>query len=406
MLNIPFLKNLGGAHKETNKFLTIDIGSDSIKTLAFYQDGLKSKIIGYSKRHIEPGHIRNGTIIDIEGVELFLKESIAEASQNSEDKISNVIFGVSGNYSINQLTTARLNRTERTPITEKELDNLHQKITSSAYEQAVAEVIQTSGSSDIEMDLITSSNCYIKLDEKLVKNPLELEGLRLEMSVFTSFTPTYHLKNLNKLAKKLGLNVIAIAPEMYALVKSLTLQKNPHLDCIIINVGSDKTEIGIIFGGNVIASKCLPMGGSQFTYQISQKMGLSLKEAENLKKNYSTGKLTQNESLLIQDCVMDVLETWLSGIEIVFAEFTGVKTFAPKIFMTGGGISLPDAYEYISKEPWTRSIAFKAAPEFGKIIMTDLTHVTDSTQLVAGTEWVMPAALSYIYLEANELIND
>ena len=72
MFSLPFLKNLSFGNKNPNKFLCVDLGSDAVKALAFYfdEEEKRAKIIGYSRRPLEAGHIRSGTIVDIENVEL------------------------------------------------------------------------------------------------------------------------------------------------------------------------------------------------------------------------------------------------------------------------------------------------------------------------------------------------
>ena len=92
---------------------------------------------------------------------------------------------------------------------------------------------------------------------------------------------------------------------------------------------------------------------------------------------------------------------WLEGLKIVFTEFTGVKTFPSKVYLVGDAAELPDIQEILDKEPWTKSIAFKAPPTYTKLTLRDLQGVTDSTGTLGSLEYVMNAALSKIYLEMH-----
>ncbi len=392
MLNLPFFKSA-----PKNKYLTIDFGSDTIKCLAFYRDGTANKIIGFGKQQVEKGHIRSGSIIDIEGVDLSLREAVAQATQNSADDIDQAIVGLNGSFLINQLVTARLMRGKSSDIPEGELEDIYERTVKSSTEQAYTELVKTTGSNEIDLELVTAEKAYVRVDDRPIHKDTRPAGNKVEMAVFTSFAPVFQMKNLSKLLKKSGLKIIGVVPEMYSLTKSLNQQRAGANDYLIINVGSDKTEIGVVFGGNLISTKSLPIGGYHFTYQMSHVLGLSLKEAENLKKSYSQGKLPNSESLTIQNCFTEILETWLSGIEIAFGEFSGVKTFSSKIYLTGGGINLPDAYDYLTSEPWTKSIPFKDTPVFEKINAKDMLGIHDETQMVNSAEWVMPASLSNIF---------
>jgi hypothetical protein len=94
----------------------------------------------------------------------------------------------------------------------------------------------------------------------------------------------------------------------------------------------------------------------------------------------------------------------LHGVELLFQEFNGVKTFAPNIYMAGGGAELPDIYEVVTKEPWSRSIPFKSPPEFTKLSMKDLPLVIDRTGKASTMGDLVPAALSLVYLELRGLV--
>ncbi len=392
MLNLPFFKTTS-----KNKFLTIDFGSDSVKCLAFYNDGEINKIIGFGKQQVEKGHIRSGAVVDIEGVDLVLKEAIAQATQNSGESIDQAIIGLNGTFIINQLVTARLLRGKSSDISNNEMDDIYERTVKSSTEQAYSELVKTTGSNDMDLELVTAEKAYVRVDDRPIHKDTKPAGNKVEMAVFSSFAPSYQMKNLSKLLKRSGLKIIGVVPEMYSLVKSINHKKIGSNDYLIINIGSDKTEIGIVFGGNLISTKSLPIGGYHFTYQMSHVLGLSIKEAENLKRSYSQGKLPNSESLTVQNCFSEILETWLSGIELTFGEFTGVKTFSSKIYLTGGGIHLPDIYDYLTSEPWTKSIPFKDTPTFEKVTAKDLPGIQDETQMVSGPEWVMPVSLSNIF---------
>ena len=190
------------------------------------------------------------------------------------------------------------------------------------------------------------------------------------------------------------------------LVGNLKHSKGEKFDAVIIDMGSDITDIGVAFGGGIVTTKTLPMGGAQFTHQISKKTGLSYFAAEEKKLAYSYGNLNDSEVASVQDSMERVFEIWLSGIELAFAEFTGIKTFASKVFLVGGGVMLPDIQEILTHEPWTKSIPFKSPPEFVKLGLADLPLVKDGTGKIDNPAYVLPASLALVYLEVTGLINE
>jgi cell division protein FtsA len=403
-MNLPFLNKTS---KAPNKFLTIDISSNSVKCLAFYvETNNTAKIIGESIKYLEPNTVRGGTIVDPKETESVVKEAIEQAAESSGERITDVIFGVSGDLALGLMTTAKSVRGRSGPIEESEIEKIHQKIMESASIQARNEVLQITGNSDSEIEPVTASVVYTKVNNRFVKDPLTVEGESTEIAIFTAFTPSYHVKTLQKISKTLRLNILAVGSGTFSLVNSLRITDPELKDYIIMDVGSDVTDVAVVFNNGIVSTRCVHIGAAHFTREISQKMGLSLREAERMKQNYSYGKLAGSESTVVRDSIQDTLETWLNGIELLFAEFSGVKTFAPKILLTGGGIKLPDIYDFVTQEPWTKGIPFKAPPEFEKLTMDRLNTITDATGKVTSVEYVLPASLSVIYLEMNGLLND
>jgi len=408
--------------------LTVDISSSAVKVVAFFLEELegsppKIKIIGVGKEPLLPNAVRGGVIVDRDCVEEALDQAIGRALEYSEEDIDQVIFGVIGDLSYEFMTTARLIRArghaQTTPspypeagapnITQEEIDAVYQRVVATAHDQVGTEILNNTGSTDLDTELMTASIIHTKIDGKVISanaDPTHYAGREVELAIFTSFCPTYHVETLKKIAKRLRLKIIAIGSEMYTLTRSINKAKETGLmtgiDATVISMESDTTTVGVVFGGGVVASKNLHIGNDHFIAEISYKMGLTPSEARKMKDSYCAGKLAPSEATVVNNCISDTVELWLSGLEVVFEEFTGVKTFAPTIYLTGEGAKIPDVAQALKENPWTRSIAFKAPPEVTVISFKDFGHIYDLTGKISDLEYMMPAALSDVYLEMTE----
>lgn len=400
MVKLPFSFK---SSRAISRFLTVDVGSDAVKCMIFEVGSEGGRPIAYitgiGKAKLPDGSTRGGVIVDIEDVSESLDEAIAQAAPDSTGAPREVIFGVSGGLSLGLMTTVRVNRRSEEPISEKELNVIYAKVNEAAYTQAQNLFLEQTGNSDLDFKLVTSSIVCTKVDDRAVLNPIGATGQKLELAVFTAFTPSYHIIALKDLSKNLGLKIIAVGSQMYALVKSLSYSRGTSFDGVVMDVGGEVTDVGVVFGGGIVATKNIELGGTHFTRSLAKGLDLSFEDAEFKKKEYSFGRLQETEALMIKGYLDEVLDVWLHGIEILFQDFTGVKTFAPNIMLVGGGAELPDLYDLISCEPWMRSIPFKSPPEFSKISLEDLKRVKDKTGKAHSLEDVMPAALSTIYLE-------
>lgn len=395
-MKLPFLQS---NPSQSNKFLSININSSDVKCLALYYDSETYKVIGSGRESLEKGSVRNSIIVDREDVIRAVKVACASATENLEEKITNTIIGVSGDLCLGLVTTIRYKRSGTGVFERKEVETIYEKVLESAYIQAQNEHLETTGNPDVELENITSSNVFIKIDGQTTDFLENKTGNVAEVAVFNAFSPSFHIKTLQEVAKKSGLNIITIGSEMYALTQWLKQYSQGITDFVLLSIDNESTNTAIVFGGGVVSTKSLNIGFSHFTEGISEKMGITVYEADKMLKGYISAKLTESETGLVQTCVMDILNIWLSGLELLFSEFSNVKTFPPKIYLTGYGAEIKDIISTLKSEPWTKSIPFKSFPEIAKINFSDFAKISDSTGKVGGPEWLSTISMSIIYEE-------
>ncbi len=396
-MGLPFFSKQSS--NESNKFLTLEINSRDVKCVLVYFENGKFKIIGSGKQTLENSSVRAGNIIDLDNTLDAVNLAVTKACENSGDGVNNVIFGVSGDLSLGLTTTVRVRRSKKDPINNKEINELNNKINEAAYMQALNEYLQTTGNSDIDLEIITSSTVYTKADNDYVESLEKHTAEYIETAVFNAFTPSYHIDTLKKIAKSSGLNILAIGSGLYTYVQSLKNTEFEHTDFILIDVSDDSTNVAIVFGGGIVATKSMSIGYRHFVETIAEKMGLTVVEAEKMLRAYISNGLTQSEMTIVQTCIQEVIEVWIEGLQILFAEFSGVKTFSHKVYLTGVGTDISDVINAVSNEPWTKSIPFKSVPEFKKLTFMDFSDISDSTGKTNSEEWLNTVLLGEIFKE-------
>ena len=395
-MKLPFLQK---SAPYSNKFLSLNINSNDIRCLVIYYDNGSYKIIGSGKEMLERGSVRNGIIIDKDDVARAIKSAVIFATEDLEDNISNAIIGVGGDLCLGLTTTVRFRRPNKGLLQKSEIDNLNSKISEAAYIQAQNEYLENTGNPDIELETITSSNVYLKVDNQVVGELENREGQMVEAAVFNAFSPSYHIKALQDVTRKAGVNVIAIGSEMYAVSQWIKQYSKGQDDFILLAIENETTNAAVVFGSGIVSTKNLNIGLAHFIEGISESMGITSKEAERLLKSYIAGKLTESESTVVHNCILEILDIWLSGIELLFGDFTNVKTFAPKIYLTGYGAEIKDIITTLKSEPWTKSIPFRSFPEITKVNFSDFTKISDATGKIGGPEWLSNISMSIIYEE-------
>jgi len=396
MINLPFFNKPA---KTSDRFLCISIDSDFVRCLAMYKENKNMKIIGVGKSELDPGKVRSGSIVYPDQVATVLEDATNIACTELGEGIDETIVGISGDLCVGLMTTIKAKRPGAAVLTRREIEDFNDKIKETAYIQVQNEFMQINGNSENDLETITSSNVYMKIDNQRVSSLEGHTGSVVEFATFNAFVPSFHVKAIQQTTREAGLNVIAMGSSMYCLVQN-TIEANASLsDFILVEVGGDCTNASVVFGKGIVATRTLNVGYRHFIEGVSEKMGLTLKESDRVVKSYIQGKLTQSETTVVQNALRTALEIWVSGLELLFAEYSGVKTFAPKILFTGEGTDLPDLWNVLHRQEWTKSIPFKAPPELGKLTFLDLGHLTDATGKASGSEWLPTACLSMIKSE-------
>jgi cell division ATPase FtsA len=396
MLKLPFWEKIP---TDENRFLSININAKDIKCLTFYFDGDTFKIVGSGKIDLPEGVVRNGVVIDKDIVVQALKDVVTDTTKDLSVKVNRAIVGLDGGETFGLATTIRLKRPTEETIQKEEIDELYARISDASRIQANNRITQVNGNTAPKLDMITTSEIYLKVEGQNVAVLEGQHGEMVEACVYNAFAPSDHVKNLQNLIKKAGLDIIAIGSQMYALVEWLKMPPRESNDFVLISVAEDSTDVGVIFGGGIISTKTLNIGYLHFREAVKNKMGLSTNEVENILKIYNLGKLAASEASVVKNCLSEPLKIWVSGLKVLFEDFEGVKTFASKIFLTGCGAELPDVIETVKENAWTKTVPFKANPEFEKISLSDIKKVVDSTDSIKTNDWIYVCAASIIYKE-------
>ena len=398
MIKLPFFQNSKAA---PDRFLAVDINSNDVKCLAIYgerpenQPSMLFKVLGQGKVNLEAGSVRGGTVIGKDNVEEALRAAAAQATEHLEIPINNVIFGINGDMCQGLMTTIRSRRPTDAAITNQELATLQEKINETAYIQAQSEYMQSTGDADAELEIVTSTNIFNKIDGAQSPSLEGRAGRVLEIAEFNAFAPSFHLESLQYLAKKTGLNIMAIGSQLYSISQQVRKQFTES-DFVLLDISSDSTNAAVVFGNGIVATKSFYIGTSHMIEGVASKMGLSYRDSERILRSYLDHKLTLSESTIVKQSLDETVEIWLCGLETLFEEFSGVKTFPTKIFLSGDGSDIEDVVQTLRTEPWTKSIPFKTSPEFVKLSLPPAFGVTHMP-----SEWIPTASLALIFEELN-----
>jgi len=383
--------------------LSLDIGTEVVKALVFEADLKDNKgvVIGVGKKRQERKNMQSGAVSDITGVINTCKEAIKIACQRAGiKKIRKGIVGIAGELVKGTTTTVHYERAEpESKIDLPELKSIIQKVQEKAYERIESQLAWETGQNDIEVKLINAAIVDVRIDGYQVSNPIGFQGRDVSISIFNAYAPMIHLGALQTIADELGIDLISIAAEPYAVARSVDYDDVLDFSAIFVDIGGGTTDIAVVRNGGLEGTKMFSLGGRAFTKRLSQELNIGFEEAETLKIKYSEGKLGSDVTIKIDEILQGDSMVWLGGVELSLMEFSETDLLPSKILLCGGGSALPGIRRVLSSPEWINSLSFSKPPVISFLQPSDVARIFDQTKELQTPQDVTPMGLANLAIE-------
>lgn len=401
-----FISKILSIQKKSEVFLALDIGTEVIKALIFKVDANDNKgiVIGVGKIRQELGNMQSGAVSDIAGVVKIAREAITIAKDKAGIKnVKQAIVGIAGELVKGTTTTVHYERANADlKIGLPELSNIIQKVQQKAYERIKEQIAWETGQSNIDIKLINAAVSDVRIDGYRINNPLGFQGHNVSISVFNAYAPTIHLGAIESIVNELGIDLVSIAAEPYAVAKLVDFEGDLNFNSIFIDIGGGTTDIAVVRNGGLEGTKMFALGGRAFTKRLAQEVRVDFERAERLKINYSLGKLNKVDEEKVEKIFEDDCRIWLNGVELALAEFSQSDLLPNKILMCGGGSGLPGIKKALLSKEWLSKLSFVNPPRISFLQPKDAAKVIDKTGELTSTQDVTPMGLAGLVLELSQ----
>ncbi len=388
--------------KKGSGIIALDLGAELVKAVFFSveeSNGRRALIRGVGEVKHLGAETAEGVMTDITSVIDHAKEAIRLASRQARLEPAQLILGVTGESVKGMTSVETLDREDpKAKINLAELHNIIHKLEWHSFADIRRAISEEMGYPEIDIKLVHSAIVDIKIDGYKVASPLGFQGGKIEMSIFNSFAPMAYFSALHNIAEALGLELLGIIPEAYALSRSLETEEE-GLSALFIDVGGNATDIAVVTGGTLRGTKLFSIGGRTFTKRLAVELNLAYKEAEKLKIAYSEDKLEQKSKKIIGDLIQNDIEVWLEGIVLALSEFKTVEELPGKILLSGGGSLLPEIRDALNNRKWHKKLHFRNKPQASFMKPADMPNVIDETKTLKTQSNIVPAALVNLGLE-------
>lgn len=398
-----FSKILGSHGHSSDYMLSLDIGTEVVKALVFKIDKETGNgiIKGSAKVRQRLGDMQSGAVSDISGVVESAGKAIEIAKKMaSAKKVTKTIIGIAGELVKGTTTTVHYERLKsEMKIDLPELKNIIQKVQWKAFDRIRQQIAWETGHSEIEVKLINAAIVDVRIDGYCVANPVGFQGRDVSISVFNAYAPMIHLGALQTIADKLGLELISIAAEPYAVARSMGVEDILDFNAVFIDIGGGTTDIAIVRNGGLEGTKMFALGGRAFTKRLAQELGVNYEEAEMLKIKYAEDKLGKDVSYKIEKILENDCDVWLSGVEMALSEFAEADLIPHKFFLCGGGSGLPGIKKALQSSKWIKNLPFAKPVKVSFLQPRDVANIIDETGEMKDPQDITPMGLANLGLD-------
>lgn len=119
-----------------------------------------------------------------------------------------------------------------------------------------------------------------------IKDPVGMQGIRLESDVFIVQGLSSHVRNLAKAVIRTNLEVSSLVYAPLATAEAVLTPRQRELGAAVVNIGSSTTSVAVYEEGDLLHSVVLPLGADHITSDIAIGLRTSLDVAENCKRHY------------------------------------------------------------------------------------------------------------------------
>jgi cell division protein FtsA len=259
----------------------LDIGTNTIKLLVIQKRNKEWEVLSYQE--MPSFGLRKGAVVNIEEVSKNIQILLSEVERNSSKKITSVFVNIGGNHlyitpSDGIISVSRANQI----ISQEDIDR----------------VLQATRAINIPQNeevLDVFSREFIIDDQKGIKQPLGLRGIRLEAKVLLLCVFSPYFINLTQAVLNSKLHIDDIVPSPLAASEAVLTPQQKELGVALIDIGASTTSLAVFEEGNLLHLAVFPIGSANITNDIAIGLKTEITVAESIKKQYGSCMLVKTD---------------------------------------------------------------------------------------------------------------
>ena len=383
--------------------VALDVGTEFAKALVVAvtpdeQGRLVGSVRGTGKQRQGLTHMQSGTVSDIDAVVANCARALAEARTMAGLQATSAVIGIAGELVKGTTSNGAVRREDpHSPMTEDELQRIVEQVQVEALADAERRIAWESGVERMDVRLVHAAVVELKIDGYPVSNPIGFTGAQLELAVFNAFAPMVHLGALQSVASQLGLQLLGVIAEPYAVATCLDPGELGDAGAVFIDIGGGTTDVALVRHGGISGTKMLALGGRAFTRGLVERFALSFARAEALKVAAGEeGDLPEPvDRATLAEALAEDAAVWLGGVELMIGDLAVGELLPGRVYLCGGGAELPQIAAALDGDDWWRRLPFARKPQVRPLAPGDVVGLQDASGQLGTRQDVTPMALAH-----------
>lgn len=254
----------------------LDIGSSKIRVVVgqYDRDTRDLHIIGATE-HPSNGII-NGNIVSVEDVVSSISIVLEKVERIIGTPIEKAIISISGPH-VKSITSQGVVAVAKADgeIKDEDIDRVLEAA------QAVATP------PNYEILHVVPQNYKVDNQED-VKDPIGMNGVRLEVNAQIIMALSSQIKTMTKCVYRTGVDVQDLVFSILADSEAVLNKEQKELGVVLVNIGATTTGVAVFEEGDLLHTAVLPIGSSHITNDLAIGLRTSIKIAEQVKLEHAT----------------------------------------------------------------------------------------------------------------------
>ncbi len=324
----------------------VDVGTASVKAMVVKHNSDKDGFDVLGRAEGISSGMKKGGVNDVERVAKVIKRVVADVEREAGVEIENVYANINGAHIFSTLSKGTIT-----------VSRDDQEITSDEIERAINEAKTFSIPNNKEIKEVYPRSYTID-DEKDIKNPIGLTGVRLTADIITVGIFVSYSRWLTEALGKANLGVVDLAIGPIVSAEAVLTTQEKELGVVAVDFGATTTGIAVYKDESLLFTKVIPVGVHNIRNDIATGLQVDIETAELIKKKYGNSifgdKSTKKESIRVngrgeisfqRNQLRKIMGDRISQIFTAVRE--EIETACPKqelpggVVLTGGGAKIP-----------------------------------------------------------------